>query len=45
VVSPRRDVWIWIGGAAIVVLGVLAWLWFDQPPENVLPDQYGFGVL
>ena len=43
--KPSRETWIWVGGALLVVVAVLAWIWFDRPPENLLPDQYGFGVL
>ncbi len=43
--SPSRDVWIWVGGALVVVALVLVWLWHDRPPENLLPQQYGYGIL
>ncbi len=39
------ETWAWIGGAGLVVLGVLFWLWFDQPEPEVIPNTYGFGVL
>lgn len=35
----------WMGGALIVVLGVLLWLWFDTPEAELLPETYRFGVL
>lgn len=34
-----------VAGAAAVVVAVLAWLWWTAPAENLLPEQYGFGVL
>lgn len=43
--ATRNELLIWGGGAVVVVLAVLGWLWFDQPPENLLPQQYRFGIL
>jgi hypothetical protein len=43
--SLRRDLLIWGGGALLVVLGVLVVLYLTAPKENLLPDQYGFGIL
>ena len=44
--SPStREVVIWVGGALCIVVAVLAWLYFSQPEENLLPEQYRFGVL
>lgn len=36
---------VWAGGALLIVLGVLAWLWLTQPEENLLPQQYRYGIL
>lgn len=41
----RREIAIWAGGALLIVLGVLAWLWFFRPEENLLPQQYNYGIL
>jgi len=41
-----KDVWIWVGGAALIVIGVVAFLYFTAP-DNTLPDTYGeqgFGI-
>jgi hypothetical protein len=43
--KPSRETWIWVGGALLVVAAVLVWLWFDTPPENLLPAQYRYGVM
>lgn len=45
-VDPKtRDLLVWVGGALLVVGLVLAWLWFDRPEEDLLPQQYRYGVL
>lgn len=36
---------LWIGGALMIVGLVLGWLWWTQPTDNALPQQYGFGIL
>lgn len=41
----RRELMAWVGGALFVVLAVLAWLWFDRPEEDLLPEQYRYGIL
>lgn len=41
----RRETVAWVGGALLVVLGVAAWLWFDQPEPELLPQTYQYGVL
>jgi type VI protein secretion system component VasF len=41
----RREVYVWMGGALLVVALVLAWLWFDRPRQDLLPQTYGYGVL
>ncbi len=41
----RRDLLLWGGGAALVVLAVLTWLWLTAPDQSVLPEQYRFGVM
>lgn len=43
--SSSKDVVIWVGGAVAVVVAVLVWLWFDRPPENLLPQTYRYGVM
>jgi hypothetical protein len=40
-----RDRLIWGGGALLVVLAVLAWLWITAPDDAVLPEQYRYGVM
>ena len=35
-----RELLPWVLGAAFVVLGVLALLWWTAPPDNTLPDVY-----
>lgn len=40
-----RDVAWTVAGALLVVLGVLAWLWWTAPAENLLPEQYRYGVM
>jgi hypothetical protein len=42
--SSNRDLWIWVGGAVVVVLGVVAWLVFSTPEINPLSHQYRYGV-
>lgn len=37
----KKDVLVWIGGAALIVLGVIAFLWYTAPADNTLPDTYG----
>jgi len=45
-VTPlQRDLLIWGGGALVVVLAVVAWLWITAPDEGVLPEQYRYGVM
>jgi hypothetical protein len=41
----KRELVAWVGGALLVVLAVLIWLWFDQPEPEVLPNTYQYGVL
>lgn len=44
--ETKRDLMIYGGGALLVVLGVLTFLWFTAP-EPTMPDNYaeqGFGV-
>ena len=31
---------VWIGGALLVVLGLLTWVWFTGPTVDVLPLVY-----
>ncbi len=45
VTDTQKDMLIWVGGAAAVVVAVLVWLYWDQPPENLLPKTYRFGVM
>lgn len=45
-VSPsRKELLIWLGGALLIVLAVLLWLVLTAPEENLLPEQYQYGVL
>ena len=37
----RRDWLPWLLGAALVVAGVLIWLWWTAPADNPLPAVYG----
>jgi hypothetical protein len=43
--AGRRDVFVWVGGALLIVAGVLVWLWLSRPEENLLPEQYRYGIL
>lgn len=43
--EARRDALLWIGGALLIVAGLVLWLWWSQPADNTLPSQYGFGIL
>jgi hypothetical protein len=36
-----RDDLPWILSALVVVLGVIAYLWWSRPPDHVLPEIYG----
>jgi len=39
-VQNLRDVAVWLGGAILIVVGVLVWLYVTAPEENLLPEQY-----
>ena len=39
-VQNLRDVAVWLGGALLIVVGVLVWLYVTAPEENLLPEQY-----
>ncbi len=41
----RRDLLFWGGGALLVLLAVVLWLWLTAPDEAVLPEQYRYGVM
>ncbi|MDP6932846.1 MAG: hypothetical protein QGG40_08005 [Myxococcota bacterium] len=36
-----RESLSWIGGALLVVVGVLTWLWMTRPTDNPLFGIYG----
>ncbi|MFT5582488.1 MAG: hypothetical protein ACI9VR_000064 [Cognaticolwellia sp.] len=40
-----KDLWLWIGGALLVVAGVGLWLVLTAPESNTLAETYRFGVL
>ncbi len=40
--DARKELWIWVGGAAMVVLVVVLWLVLSAP-EPILPATYNFG--
>lgn len=40
-----KDTWVWIGGALLVVVGVVLWLVLTAPETNTLAETYRFGVL
>ncbi|HJN75028.1 MAG TPA: hypothetical protein QGF58_13960 [Myxococcota bacterium] len=43
-----KDVLIWVGGAALIVIGVVALLWWTADEDNTLPETYaeeGYGIL
>jgi hypothetical protein len=39
-VQRLSDVAIWLGGALLIVAGVVVWLYLTAPEENLLPEQY-----
>jgi hypothetical protein len=41
----RNETLAWVGGALLVVLGVVVWLWLDSPEPEVMPNTYQYGVL
>jgi len=41
----RRDLLLWGGGALLVVIAVLAWLFLSAPESNPLSEQYWHGVM
>lgn len=42
---PDREILLWVSGALLVVLAVIAWYVATAPGVDLVPEQYRFGVL